>query len=215
MQKLGKKSLKKPMKGFSKKNLKIPQDVGDDRCEETDELTVKEEVLEEALSEKTLKNELETVSLIEETLPTVPSVETPIQRDVSWLSSLEEIAPSVSRTDSGEGVLSIVNSSNGKRMKLSKPILELLGFPEKVRLMIHEEKKQLYICQCGDGEKGHVLKGKDVKNTLYSTDLVERLTQLFDLDYSSRTSRKIGSIKSSDEIDEQVMVCIHYPSQDK
>lgn len=113
-------------------------------------------------------------------------------RTSSLLEELEEILPSKTISKRG-AALSIVNNRNGKRIKIANSILAQLDSPTAVRFLMNEEDQKVYILAAQANEVGYSLAGKPTKNTVYSVGLVDRLTSLFELDYSSRTSHSIGT----------------------
>lgn len=120
----------------------------------------------------------------------VPSKQT--KNTTSWMKSFEEIKPS-KMSATKEGALSMVNSKNGKRIKLSKSIIEEMDSPQSVRFLVNEAQKEVHIISDEMHVNAHSLTGKNSKNTLYSASLVTRLTLLFGLDYSTSTSHTFGT----------------------
>lgn len=117
-----------------------------------------------------------------------------LQKNGDWMEGFEEIKPSKSTFTKGTA-LSIVNNKHDKRVNIAKEALEALDFPKAVRFLVNNEKKEVYILAATVEEVAHNLTGKPTKNVVYSKALVERLTLLFELDYSSRTSCAIGTWK--------------------
>jgi hypothetical protein len=93
-----------------------------------------------------------------------------------------------SRTKSVKGVASAINSkANGKRFTLSKELMELLGNPESVEIgftdigivlskKLPENGAEFRIRKCGN------------KGVIYSSSLVQEITEQFDLDFSDKVS---------------------------
>lgn len=142
-----------------------------------------------------------------EQVPT-PSIE-PEKNNTSWMDAFEEIKPSQSISTKG-AALSIVNSKNGKRVKLSNPIIEELDSPQHVRILINEDQREVYILVSEAHANAHNLTGNSSKNTLYSASLVERLTTLFALDYSTRTSHSIGTWTVTEKEGTKVICVRHH-----
>lgn len=110
--------------------------------------------------------------------------------DLSWLEGAEEIRPN-QRGIATSGVLTIVNNKNSNRVTLAKKILEKLGNPVSVTIRINKEN-ELVINSCED-EEGHYLKGVS-QNTIYSKELVDAITDLYNLNFSNRTSNTVGKV---------------------
>ncbi|MBD7909113.1 hypothetical protein [Sporosarcina gallistercoris] len=121
-----------------------------------------------------------------------PLVEQHPVKKIGVLKELEEILPTNTFSTKG-AALSIVNNKNGKRVKVATPILNALDSPNAVRFLVNDENQEVYIVAAQAEEVAHNLAGKPTKNVVYSAGLVERLTSLFELDYSSRTSHSIGT----------------------
>lgn len=111
----------------------------------------------------------------------------------TWAANMQEIGACGKRGAPGKGAMSVVNHENGKRIRLSKDILEPLNSPEKVRVLIDKNNRQIhFFSNDKDGMKAHVLKGSPTKNTIYSVDLVNEVTELYNLDFSERSSTTFG-----------------------
>lgn len=122
------------------------------------------------------------------------------------LKECEEIMPAKIVSIKG-AALSIVNNKNGKRVKVATEILEELGRPPALRFLVCDETQEVYILAAQANEVAHTLAGKPTKNVVYSAGLVERLTSLFELDYSSRTSHSIGTWTITEE-EGMKMICV-------
>ena len=86
----------------------------------------------------------------------------------------------------------IVNTlENGKRIKLSSSLVEALGNPETVQMNALENNLKI----------GKSLKNCSVdfklsrQDTIYSSGLVEEITDFFKLDFSDRTSMSFDEVK--------------------
>lgn len=111
----------------------------------------------------------------------------------AWAENKDEVRASNGRGESGDGVISVVNSKNGKRVKLSDLILDSLNSPEAVRILTDKEAKELMIFRDDKNSEAHILKGKMKVNTIYSSELVLKITEIFDLDFMIRTSITFGT----------------------
>ncbi|VDG98616.1 Uncharacterised protein [Lysinibacillus sphaericus] len=136
-------------------------------------------------------------------------METDVNRSkqkMSLLEKCEEIMP-VKNVSTKGAALSIVNNKNGKRVKIATPILVELNSPNAVRFLVNQVEREVYIVAAQAEEVAHNLAGKSTKNMVYSAGLVERLTSLFELDYSSRTSHSIGTWTVTEE-EGTKMICV-------
>ncbi|RDV33833.1 hypothetical protein [Lysinibacillus capsici] len=92
------------------------------------------------------------------------------------------------------GALNIVNSDSGKRVTLSKKVLALLENPDAIKFGIHKELNALILTSCASASadlSSHVLKGHN-QSIVYSSNCVNQLTQLWQLDFQERSSMSIG-----------------------
>jgi len=128
--------------------------------------------------------------LVSEQVPTLAIDQS--KNTTSWMEAYEEIKPSKMGTNT-EGALSMVNSKNGKRIKINKSVIEEMGSPYYVRFLINEAKQEVHIISGETHVNAHTLTGKKSKNMLYSASLVNRLTLLFGLDYTTCTSQTFGT----------------------
>lgn len=101
---------------------------------------------------------------------------------------LSEFSPvetsSSSRSDGC--TISIVNTSeNGKRIKLSKMFMKILGAPETLQFKVSNDGTRIVMAEKIPGVKGHY---KVSKSNVYCGPLVDELTKQFNLDFSNRTS---------------------------
>jgi len=85
------------------------------------------------------------------------------------------------------GVASLVNSEkNGKRFILSREVHEKLGEPESVQ--VGYKDNQIIISErIADNYTSYGLKRQGAKQIIYNKELVEQMTDLFELDFSART----------------------------
>ncbi|MGN7408118.1 hypothetical protein [Sporosarcina sp. SAFN-010] len=136
----------------------------------------------------------------------IPLVDKQTVKKMEFLKKFEEVMPTKTISTKG-AALSIVNNKNGKRVKVATPILVELDSPNAVRFLVNEEDREVYILAAQADEVAHNLAGKPTKNVVYSAGLVERLTSLFELDYSSRTSHSIGTWTVTEE-EGTKMICV-------
>lgn len=92
------------------------------------------------------------------------------------------------KTRSGKGALTLVNSEkNGKRAMVSKEVLELIGDTSEIEIGITDEGIAIAKKLPQNGTK-FSLKRVGNKGAIYSSSLVNELTEAFDLDFSDRVS---------------------------
>lgn len=99
------------------------------------------------------------------------------------------------RGASTKGVLTVVNSQkNGKRVTLSKEIFEKLNEPTSVLVGIYDTKLFITKVDLKSAITGSVcIIGKS--RNIYSSDLVFKVTELFNLDFSERVSLTLSTIE--------------------
>lgn len=84
--------------------------------------------------------------------------------------------------------ISIVNTANhGKRITLSGGLVERIGSPEAVQIAVNEEGIVVG-AELPNNETYFTLKQIGRKGVVYSSELVEELTSLFNLDFNDRSS---------------------------
>jgi hypothetical protein len=99
--------------------------------------------------------------------------------DISKLQSFR------SKTGIGAGVITIVYSeANGKRIKLSKGLMEELGNPQKVQFAFFDGLLAISSDLPGNNSYISLAKG----GIVYSAALIHEIVNEFDLDYSERVS---------------------------
>lgn len=123
------------------------------------------------------------------------------------LSSLRPVkSVSKSRTVSGAGVLSVINSKeNGKRLALSSELLQKIGNPDKVQVCLAE--KIVAIGKSISGcESSFLLKKGGNKGLIYSYGLVNEITNEFKLDFSNRTSLTFHEVEYLTDCDNTIAI---------
>jgi hypothetical protein len=89
---------------------------------------------------------------------------------------------------SANGVCTVVNSEkNGKRVTLSKEIMELLNNPVSIEIGFTEDGIAVAKKLPENGVEFSLRKNGN-KGVIYSSQLVEEITELFDLDFQDRVS---------------------------
>lgn len=107
---------------------------------------------------------------------------------IKWDDLIPSMSTSNSRGTVGSGALTIIHSKkNGKRVSLGREVLENLHHPEYVKVAFTD---QAVIVMEGspDDEQAFVLRSSGKKGVIYSTHLVEEITELFELNFSEKVS---------------------------
>lgn len=113
-----------------------------------------------------------------------------------WLEKLQKIMPKQKTgfTET-EGVMTVVNDRNSKRSKLKNVVLEGLGYPDYIKFYVTDEE---FVVQASTAdEEGSYklrLEGKR-KCLIYNSELIELLSEMFELDFSKSTSQTFGEVK--------------------
>lgn len=95
----------------------------------------------------------------------------------------------INRTSNGIYSVNIVNNKNGKRVSFSKPLSLKLGLQDSIDIVALEEEGVILIAKNlpYDVKSTYGLRGDD-KKIIYSSELVQSLTEIFALDFSTKTS---------------------------
>lgn len=106
---------------------------------------------------------------------------------------------------------SIVNTKmNGKRIRLSSGLMREMGSPESIEIYENEESTGICIVS---SESGMPLKENGI---IYNSEVVENLTNAFQIDFSDCTSRSFSDIEIKEEDGEKYAeVIINSPSVGK
>lgn len=104
--------------------------------------------------------------------------------------AISDLIPSISTVVSRiaeAGVLSVINSNNGKRVSFSSEIYERLKQPTTFQVAYLES--QMVIGQhLGDEHPSYYLKKQGAKRVIYNKELVDQITKHCGLDFTNRTS---------------------------
>lgn len=92
-------------------------------------------------------------------------------------------------TGVGTYSFNIVNNKNGKRISFSKALSVKLGLEGTVDMIALEDEGVILISKNlpYDTKSTYELRGDD-KKIIYNSELVQNLTEIFDLDFSTKTS---------------------------
>lgn len=104
--------------------------------------------------------------------------------------SIGELIPSISNPInriSEAGVLSVVNSKSGKRVSIAKEVIEQIGQPTSIQIGFVDTRMVIgkYL---GEAYTSYEMKVQGTKRIIYNKDLVEQITNHYNLDFTSRTS---------------------------
>ncbi|WP_418626841.1 hypothetical protein [Anaerosinus sp.] len=93
--------------------------------------------------------------------------------------------------------ISIVNNHNGKRLAVNESLYKILNKLDTVQFMVIPKKGLLLIGKYLGEENSYKLSttGRPV---VYSAGLVESLTEIFELDYTNKTSMSFRHIEIDD-----------------
>jgi hypothetical protein len=97
------------------------------------------------------------------------------------------LSKTTSRSNSRAGVMSVVNSNCGKRVMLSKELMDRLNNPSKISMSFSEE----YIAvgaTLPNNNNQLTIKLREKKGVIYSVGIVSEITDKYGLDFSNRTS---------------------------
>lgn len=104
---------------------------------------------------------------------------------------LDEFKPSESRTINKciteAGVISIINAKSGKRIIISNEIMEILNNPSKIVMSFTEDKIAIGENLPNNDNYFNVKRMKS-KGVIYSAGIVKEITEIYDLDFSNKTS---------------------------
>lgn len=104
--------------------------------------------------------------------------------------AISDLIPSVSTVVTriaDPGILSVINSKNGKRVSFSSEIYERLKQPTTLQVAYLES--QMVIGQhLGDEHPSYYLKKQGAKRVIYNKELVDQITKYCSLDFTNRTS---------------------------
>lgn len=104
---------------------------------------------------------------------------------------LDEFKPSESRTMNKciteAGVLSIINAKSGKRIIISNEIMEILNNPSKIVMSFTEDRIAIGENLPNNDNYFNVKRMKS-KGVIYSAGIVKEITEIYELDFSNKTS---------------------------
>ncbi|MGG1519021.1 hypothetical protein ABE504_26660 [Paenibacillus oryzisoli] len=110
-------------------------------------------------------------------------------QDASLLGSLKAVSSKhQSKSATGESVISVVNTpEHGRRVTISANLISALGSPTTVQIAVNDKGIAIG-SQLPDNDSSFMLRKTGSKAVIYSKELVNELTSLFDLDFIGKTS---------------------------
>jgi hypothetical protein len=85
-------------------------------------------------------------------------------------------------------VITVVNTkSNGKRITLSGDLIEKIGYSTAIQIAVNDEGIAIG-GELPDNDTYFTLRKIGRKGVVYSTELVDEITELFELDFTERSS---------------------------
>lgn len=113
----------------------------------------------------------------------------------NWLKKLKPIVPKQINSFSEEdGVVTVVNDRNSKRIKLKGKALKGLNNPDYIKFYVTDNE---FVVQAStaDEEGSYKLKLEGKRKCLiYNTEVIELLVEMFELDFSKGTSQTFGEV---------------------
>lgn len=105
--------------------------------------------------------------------------------------NIDDFTPSKSNgiTNGGTrgGVMSVVNAETGKRVVIKKEVLDRLGVEEKVQFSFSKGAIAIGAKIINNSNYFNIKMGKN-KGNIYSSGLVSEITDLYNLDFTGKTS---------------------------
>lgn len=126
---------------------------------------------------------------------TLASIEV-VENGIAWQKTLKPIVPKqkVGFTEI-EGAVTVVNDRNSKRVKLKGVVTEGLGYPDYIKFYVTDEE---FVVQASavDEEGSYKLRFESKRKCLiYNSEVIELLTEMFELDFTKSTSQTFGEVK--------------------
>lgn len=109
-------------------------------------------------------------------------------------NAVQSESKSVSRASSATGVVSVVNAKSGKRITLSKKLLEKLNNPKSIKIAF-TEYGIIIAEELPDNKSLFNIKVSNGRGIIYSAQLVVEITELFDLEFNNKTSITFSEVE--------------------
>ncbi|WP_242396684.1 amidophosphoribosyltransferase [Clostridium butyricum] len=108
--------------------------------------------------------------------------------------AIASTSKSMSRSLGEAGVLSIIKAKTGNRITLSKALLDELNSPEKIQIAF--TKDNVIIGEkLPNNDSSFNVKLSGTKGIVYSSGLVREISELFQLDFSDKTSITFNEVE--------------------
>ncbi|MEK4530536.1 hypothetical protein [Solibacillus sp. FSL K6-1554] len=113
----------------------------------------------------------------------------------NWLKTLKPIVPKQNTSFSeGDGVVTVVNDRNSKRIKLKSKVLKGIKSPNYIKFYVTDNE---FVVQASTADEAGSyklkLEGKR-KCLIYNTEVIQLLVEMFELDFSKGTSQTFGEV---------------------
>ncbi|MBW6411339.1 amidophosphoribosyltransferase [Clostridium weizhouense] len=109
-------------------------------------------------------------------------------------NAIGSIIKSKSRTAGEAGVMSIVKARTGNRNTLSKELLAKLNNPQKIQIA-YTEDSVIIGEKLPSNDSSFNVKISGAKGMVYSAGLAREISELFELDFSDRTSITFNEVE--------------------
>lgn len=140
-----------------------------------------------------MREEYENKETIEETIEEIEEVNQEQQYSLENFKASNSKQKSVIR--SNQGVATIINTEkNGKRIVFPKDVIEELGNPPKILISCSDNAIAVGE-RLPDNQNFLSIKYSKTKGNIYSAGTVNELTEMYQLDFSNRTSITFSEVK--------------------
>jgi hypothetical protein len=115
--------------------------------------------------------------------------------EVLDLSKAETFKPDSEIKRRSTGSLSIVSRGNCNRISLSQELIQAMGYPWFVQVSFLDDK--VLICKADENDMDALALKGDTPRIIYNVALVRRITNLWGLDFKTKSSITLGTHKIS------------------
>ncbi|MFR1316862.1 MAG: hypothetical protein ACLSBN_14415 [Clostridium perfringens] len=153
----------------------------------------KPKVKSEESGEEYENKEIQNKEIVEETIEKIEEVTQEQQYNLENFKASKSKQKSVIR--SNQGVVTIINTEkNGKRIVFPKDVMEELGNPPKILISCSDNAIAVGE-RLPDNQNFLSIKYSKTKGTIYSAGTVNELTEMYQLDFSNKTSITFLEVK--------------------
>ena len=110
------------------------------------------------------------------------------------LDSMKQTIAKESSISAREGGISFVYHKNGKRIVISKRILEIMNHPQKIAVGLLND----YLILLPDDENGYSLKTIGKQSVIYNSALIKEILDYFNIDYSKNICMTFSELEKVD-----------------